>query len=137
VDALRNANVELISLVAEVNNEIIGHILFSPVTIDGAVNVKVAGLAPMAAIPTWQRQGVGTQLVYAGLKSCEGAGYDAVVVLGHADYYPRFGFSPSTNYGLRCQYDVPPEVFMVKEINKGSLKEVTGVVKCYHLFNEI
>jgi putative acetyltransferase len=59
------------------------------------------------------------------------------VVLGHADYYPRFGFSPSTNYGLRCQYDVPPEVFMVKEINKGSLKEVTGVVKCYHLFNEI
>jgi putative acetyltransferase len=60
VDALRNANVELISLVAEVNNEIIGHILFSPVTIDGAVNVKVAGLAPMAAIPTWQRQGVGT-----------------------------------------------------------------------------
>jgi putative acetyltransferase len=137
VDALRNADVETISLVAEDNNEVIGHILFTPVTINGTEGVKMAGLAPMAVIPVRQRQGIGTQLVNEGLKACEDAGYGAVVVLGHADYYPRFGFTPSVNYGLRSEYDVPPDVFMVKELNKGVLKGVTGVVKYHQLFNEV
>jgi len=135
VDALRNAGVELISLVAVENNEIIGHILFSPVTIDGKTGIM--GLAPMAVLPAWQRKGVGTQLVNEGSRACEKAGYEAVVVLGHPGYYPRFGFVPSVNFGIRSEYDVPPEVFQVKELRKGALQNAAGIVKYHPVFNEL
>lgn len=135
VDALRNTEVELISLVAEEYGVIIGHILFSPVTIDG--NSNIMGLAPMAVLPSRQKKGVGTQLVNEGLKACEIAGYRAVVVLGHPDYYPRFGFEPSVNFGIKSEYEVPPEVFMVKELQKNALKGLTGTVKYHPVFNEI
>jgi putative acetyltransferase len=135
VDTLRNADVELISLVAEENAEVIGHILISPVTLGG--DLKIAGLAPMAILPEWQHRGVGTKLVHAGLQACEKAGYEAVVVLGHADYYPRFGFVPSVNFGIKSEYDVPPEVFMVKELREGALKGATGTVIYHQAFNEV
>ena len=134
VDALRNAGVVLISLVAEKNGEIIGHILFSPVTLDG--DTKIMGLAPMAVLPNWQGKGVGAKLINEGMKACEKAGYEAVVVLGHPDYYPRFGFEPSVNFKINSEYDVPPEVFMVKELKKGALKDKTGTVKYHQIFNE-
>ena len=134
VDALRNAGVELISLVAEKNEEIIGHILFSPVTLDG--DTKIIGLAPMAVLPNWQRKGVGSKLINEGMKACQKAGYEAVVVLGHPDYYPRFGFEPSVNFRIKSEYDVPSEVFMVKELKKGALKDKTGTVKYHQLFSE-
>ena len=132
VDALRNAGVELISIVAEKNGEIIGHILFSPVTLDGVT--KIMGLAPMAVLPNWQRKGVGSKLINEGMKACEKAGYEAVVVLGHPDYYPRFGFEASVNFKIKSEYDVPPEVFMVKELKKGALIDKTGTVKYHQLF---
>ncbi len=131
VDSLRGSGIQLISLVAEEHGDIIGHILFSPVTTDG--NAKIMGLAPMAVLPAWQKKGIGSQLVEEGLKACRKAGYGAVVVLGHPDYYPRFGFVPSVNFGIKSEYDVPPEVFMVKELQKGALKGVKGTVK-YHQF---
>jgi len=93
IDALRNTGVELISLVAEENGEVVGHILFSPVTL--SEDLRIIGLAPMAVLHNWQSRGVGSKLVNAGLLACEKAGYEAVVVLGHADYYPRFGFTPA------------------------------------------
>ncbi len=135
VDALRNADVALISLVAEEKGKVIGHILFSPVTLDG--DVSIMGLAPMAVLPNWQGRGVGTQLVNAGLEACEKAGYEAVVVLGHADYYPRFGFAPAVNFGIKSEYDVPAEVFMVMELRDGVLNHKTGTVKYQQIFNEI
>jgi putative acetyltransferase len=135
VDSLRKTGVELISLVAEENEEVIGHILFSPVTMDE--DTKIMGLAPMAVLPSWQRKGVGTQLINEGLKACEKAGYGAVVVLGHSDYYPRFGFAPSVNLGIKSEYDVPPEVFMVKELQKGALKGISGTVKYHQVFDEL
>ena len=137
VDALRKSNIELISLVAEENNELVGHILFSPVTIEYDNTVKIMGLAPMAVLPEWQRKGIGTQLVIAGLKECQDAGFDAVVVLGHPNYYPRFGFEPSVNYGIKSEYDVPPEVFMVKELHKDVLNGIAGAVKYHDIFNEV
>jgi putative acetyltransferase len=135
VDALRNADIELISLVAEENSEIVGHIMFSPVFLDG--NIRVMGLAPMAVLPGWQKKGIGTKLVYEGLKACEKAGYEAVVVLGHAEYYPRFGFVSSVNYGISCEYDVAPEVFMVKELQAGALEDIKGTVKYHQAFSEV
>lgn len=135
VDALRDADIDLISLVAEENGKVIGHILFSPVTVDG--NIRVMGLAPMAVLPGWQKKGVGTKLVREGLKVCEKAGYGAAVVLGHPEYYPRLGFVPSVNYGIKCEYDVPPEVFMVKELQAGALEDTKGTVKYHHVFSKV
>lgn len=135
VDALRNADVELISLVAEENAEVIGHILFSPVILGG--DLKIAGLAPMAVLPDWQGKGAGTELVNTGLQACEEAGYEAVVVLGHPDYYHRFGFTAAANFGIKSEYDVPLEVFMLKELHKDALKGITGTVKYHQAFNEI
>ncbi|MCW9024083.1 MAG: N-acetyltransferase [Gammaproteobacteria bacterium] len=136
VDSLRSAGIKLISLVAEENNQIIGHILFSPVTIEPESKIKLIGLAPMAVLPDRQRQGIGTQLVNEGLKVCTQAGYEAVVVLGHPDYYPRFGFEPSTNFGIQSEYNVPAGVFMVKELQPGVLSTVSGTVKYHPLFND-
>jgi len=137
VDALRSSGIELVSLVAEEDSEIVGHILFSPVLLDGHNNIAIMGLAPMAVLPRWQRKGVGTHLVNEGLKACEHAGYTAVVVLGHPDYYPRFGFVPSVNYGIKSEYDVPPDVFMVKELQEGVLQGITGTAKYNQVFNEV
>ena len=95
------------------------------------------GLAPMAVLPNWQNKGVGTHLANEGLKACEKAGYGAVVVLGHPDYYPRFGFVPSVNFGINSEYDVPPEAFMIKELQKGILQGITGTVKYNQVFNEL
>ena len=134
VESLRNADVELISLVAEENGEVIGHILFSPVILG---DLKIMGLAPMAVLPDRQNKGVGIELVNAGLQDCEKAGYEAVVVLGHAGYYPRFGFVPSVNFGIKSEYDVPPEVFMVKELREGALKGAAGTVKYHPAFNQV
>jgi len=135
VDSLRDTDVELISLVAVQNEEVIGHILFSPVELDG--DARIMGLAPMAVLPSWQRKGVGGQLIDAGLKACEQEGYEAVVVLGHPGYYPRFGFVPTVNFGIKSEYDVPAEVFMVKELRQGALKGTTGIVKYHPVFSTI
>lgn len=137
VDRLRKAGVSLVSLVAEEGDQLIGHILFSPVSLAGYGKLKLVGLAPMAVLPQWQRKGVGSQLIMHGLQACIEAGNDAAVVLGHPQYYPRFGFVPSLIFGIRSEYDVPPEVFMVKELRPGALKGVSGIVSYHPVFNTI
>ena len=131
VDALREQARPLVSLVAEDDRALVGHIMFSPVSLSGNPALKVMGLAPMAVLPERQRQGIGTALVRAGLEQCRVLGAGAVVVLGHPDFYPRFGFSPSTRFGIRCEYDVPEDVFMVMELQAGALEGVSGAVS-YH-----
>lgn len=135
VDRLRNSGVELISLVAEENGQVIGHILFSPVTIDGGI--RLMGLAPMAVLPIWQRKGIGAKLINEGLKECKKLGYKAVVVLGHPDYYSQFGFAASVKFGIQSEYDVPPDAFMVKELKKGALKAIKGTVKYHEVFDRL
>jgi putative acetyltransferase len=129
VDALRERP-GVISLVAARMGMVLGHILFSPVEIVGAPTpARVAGLGPMAVLPTHQRAGIGSQLVRAGLEACRGAAYDAVVVLGHPQFYPRFGFAPASRFGLRSEYDVPDPVFMALELRPGALPAQGGLVK--------
>jgi putative acetyltransferase len=130
VDALRARRKATLSLVAVEHDRWVGHIFFSPVTIDtGDRMLPAVGLAPMAIIPERQRQGIGSQLVKTGLLECRNAGYDCVVVLGHPTYYPRFGFVPASRYGLKSEYDVPDEVFMVLLWHDGVLKDRGGVVR--------
>jgi putative acetyltransferase len=131
VDLLRQQAAPLISLVAKDGDAIVGHILFSPVTIDGRANLNAMGLAPMAVLPAHQRRGVGSSLVRAGLDVCRHRGVDAVVVLGHAAFYPRFGFQPASRFGIRSEYDVPDDVFMAIELRPGALAGPAGLVR-YH-----
>jgi putative acetyltransferase len=129
VDALRAAVRPLISLVAELDHGVIGHILFSPVSLSNHPGLSLLGLAPMAVAPERQRTGVGSALVRAGLERCAHAGCDAVVVVGHPTFYPRFGFIPGSRFTLRSEYDVPDDVFMVCELQRGALRDVSGVVR--------
>jgi putative acetyltransferase len=119
-----------VALVAEVEGRVVGQILFSPVTVEPPPEgLRVMGLAPLAVLPEFQRRGIGSQLVRAGLEACRSLAFDFVVVLGHPAYYPRFGFVPACSRGLGCEYPVPEEVFQVLELRPSSLAGVKGVVR--------
>jgi len=137
VDALRQQAQPLISLVAEDNTEILGHIMFSPVSLPGHPELRIMGLAPMAVFPEHQREGIGSALVRAGLEQCRKLDFGAVVVLGHSSYYPRFGFSPSARFGIGCEYDVPEEAFMILELKPGYLDGSSGKVKYHAAFSDL
>ncbi len=118
VDALRREADPFISLVAERDGEVVGHVCFTPVTVgEGAQSDGYVGLGPMAVAPAVQRQGVGSRLVSAGLDECRRRGLKLVVVVGHPAYYPRFGFEPASRAGLTCEYDVPDDVFMALRLD--------------------
>jgi putative acetyltransferase len=131
VDRLRQSCPNRISLVAVSDGQMVGQILFTPVTIQAKKGV-ITGmkLGPMAVVPEFQRQGIGSQLVRAGLNLIEEAKYPFVIVLGHPTYYPRFGFVPAFRYGIRSKYEnVPDETFMILVINQSALEGVSGVAK--------
>jgi putative acetyltransferase len=131
VDALRKEASPIVSLVAEDGEAIIGHILFSPVTLTPHPELQIMGLAPMSVVSARQRHGIGSALVHEGLAQCRRLGFGAVIVLGHAEYYPRFGFTPASQFGLSCEYDVPDEVFMGLELDKDILRGRSGRIR-YH-----
>ncbi len=132
VDELRGATNPQISLVAESGGLVVGHILFTPVEIDcpnGAF--RGMGLAPLAVRKPYQRQGVGSALVARGLSRCREAGGAVVVVLGHPEYYPRFGFGPAWDRGIYYITPKPNPALMVLELERGALPERCGEVR-YH-----
>jgi putative acetyltransferase len=135
VDALRSSP-DYLSLVAAIDERIVGHILFTPVAIEPPVDRRIAGLAPMAVRPEHQRSGIGGQLIRAGLEECLRRGYSAVVVLGHPEYYPRFGFVPAHTFGLTCEFPSPPEAFMAIELESGALTGICGLVRYLPQFAE-
>jgi putative acetyltransferase len=138
VDALRENGKVLLSLVAVEGDDVAGHILFSPVRIEPeGPPLSAVGLAPMAVLPELQNRGIGSQLVRAGLDECRKSGYDCVVVLGHAHYYPRFGFVRASRFNLKSEYDVPDEVFMALELREGSLSGHGGLVRYESEFGEV
>ncbi len=129
VDALRISCNDSLSLVAAEGTAIVGHILFTPVTIDGAKVVGM-GLAPMAVLPEKQRKGIGSMLVHEGLRRLTLSGCPFVIVLGHPGYYPRFGFVPASRYGLSCPWPgVPDDAFLVLVLNEQALRDVRGIAR--------
>jgi putative acetyltransferase len=131
VDTLRASCPDHLSLVADEERRVVGHILFTPVVVEGLeCSVEGMGLAPMAVLPTRQREGIGSALVRRGLEILLERSTPFVVVLGHPEYYPRFGFELASRYGLRSQWEgVPDEAFMVKVCDLGVLPEGGGVAK--------
>jgi putative acetyltransferase len=91
----------------------------------------------MSVTPERQREGIGSALVCAGLERCKEMGFVAAVVLGHPDYYPRFGFQPSSRFGIDSEYDVPEEVFMAMELQPGALDEKSGRVSYHSAFGDL
>ena len=130
VDKLRQHGRLTLSLVAVKEDRIVGHIAFSPVTIESDTgSFSAITLAPLAVLPEYQKQGIGTQLVDAGLEYCRKLGYGVVVVVGHPQYYPRFGFIMAEQKGISCEFEVPPEAFMLLELQPGALAGRNGMVK--------
>jgi putative acetyltransferase len=135
VDSLREAGALKYSIVAIDKCEIVGHLAFSPVTITAdKIAVSALGLAPMAVLPSRQRGGIGTKLIRYWLENFADEQDNLVVVVGHADYYPRFGFKPAKPFGIRWEHDVPDDVFMVLELRPGALAETQGVVRYHSAF---
>lgn len=118
--------------VAEESGEIVGHILLSKISIkdsgSGQPHVALA-LAPLSVVPEWQNSGVGAALTEQALAKAKKLGYRGVVVLGHPDYYPRFGFQPASQWGIRSPFPVADEIFMALELAEDGLDGVSGVVQ--------
>jgi putative acetyltransferase len=124
-----------LSLVAVVDEQVVGHILFSPVRIaDEGEGWSAIALGPMAVLPAQQGNGVGSALVRAGLAQLRRAGHEVVFVLGHTGFYPRFGFRPAAARGLHCQWDVPADVFMVVALQPDALRGRRGTVHYHDAF---
>ena len=141
VEALRDGGKAVLSLVALEDNRVVGHLLLSLVTIGSGEPVdgtfSAIGLGPMAVLPEHQRQGIGSLLIETALNTSRKAGHDCVVLVGHAEYYPRFGFVPASRFGLKCEYDVPDEVFMAIELQDGALSGHKGIVRYQPEFNDV
>ena len=111
-----------LSLVAEFNDKIVGHILFFPITIlSESDKIQTLSLAPMSIMPGFQNKGLGGDLIMAGLKVADEMGFTSVVVLGHPRYYPKFGFKKASKWKIKAPFDAPDEAMMAIELKNGSL----------------
>lgn len=133
VDTLRKnptVFVPELSIVALENDEIVGHILFTKINIkDGKGNFyQSLGLAPIAVMPEQQKKGIGTKLIEHGLEKAKKIGFKSVIVLGHENYYPKFGFKPADKWRITAPFNVPANMFMAIELEKDSLKNISGTV---------
>ena len=135
VDALRTNAAALLSLVATLNGQVVGHIMYSPLSIDG--KFEGAALGPMAVLPQCQREGIGTKLIEAGNRKLKDDGCPFIIVVGHADYYPRFGFKPASEHGIKCEWDVPDNVFMLLVLDQAKMAGVAGLAKYRPEFSSV
>jgi putative acetyltransferase len=128
VDAIRANGHETLSLVAVNGDAVVGHILFSPVHIDSnASRLRGMGLAPMAVHPAFQRQGIGSSLVREGLRRLDALACPFVIVVGHATYYPRFGFEPASRFAVRPQWEgIPDDVFLIRVLPGSTPPSLSG-----------
>jgi putative acetyltransferase len=138
VDALRERSAFVLSMVATDNDVVVGHVLFTEVIVTEADSqFKALGLGPMAVLPSYQRRGIGSGLLECALDKCRELDYHAAVVIGHPEFYSRFGFVPARLKGIRCEFDVPDEAFMVLGLREDALAGRRGVVKYQPEFSEV
>ena len=137
VESLRRNCKEILSLVAVNDDRVVGHVLFSPAELEGGgKRIKGMGLAPMAVLPEYQSKGIGSKLVEAGIEQLVQSGCPFIVVLGHAGYYPRFGFEPASRRGIRSAWDVPDEAFMILVLDGSAMQGITGIARYRPEFEE-
>ncbi|MEZ4939313.1 MAG: N-acetyltransferase [Saprospiraceae bacterium] len=132
VERLRKspAFVPELSLVAEYDHEVIGHILLTRITIKNGDQVfESLALAPVSVKPAFQRKGVGGKLILEAHKRAKALGFQSIILLGHADYYPRFGYEPTSKYGIKLPFEVPEEHCMVLALTENGLDGVHGMVE--------
>jgi putative acetyltransferase len=138
VDALREDRALVLSLAAVQGPAIIGYIVFSRIRIKGEHDSTSAlALAPVAVHPEHQRKGIGAGLIRTGLSRARVAGFDMVVVVGHADYYPRFGFKFAQAHGIHCPFDIPDAAWMLVELQPGSASRHSGTVEYHPAFSKV
>lgn len=133
---LRSQAHDGLSLVAEEDGAIVGHIMFSPVRVIGAPDIRAMALAPMAVAAQRQRGGIGSELVQAGLEECRRLGVEAVFTVGHPAFYPRFGFAVASGFGFNCEFDVQDEAFMAAELIPAALAGHSGTVYFHEAFRD-
>ena len=133
VDALRANGAATLSLVALDGDDVVGHIMFSPLLVG---SVAGAGLGPMAVVPSHQRRGIGSLLVRAGLERLRATGCPFVVVIGHPTFYPRFGFQPAAQFGLTSEWDVSSDAFMVNILDAAVSGKLRGVAQYRREFSD-
>ena len=127
-----------LSIVAECNEVIIGHILFFPIKVRGVTaSYESLALAPVSVKPEFQNKGIGGQLIIYGLDKARELGFHSVIVLGHKHYYPRFGFEPVGKWGINAPFDVPAEAIMALELVPDGLKGVSGTVEYPEEFDDV
>ncbi len=126
-----------LSIVAEINNRIVGHILFSKIKIIGDSDYESLALAPMAVIPEFQKRGIGSELIKKGIDKAKELGFDSIIVLGHKEYYPKFGFQRASEWHIKCPFEVPDDAFMAIELTEKALESKAGTVEYPDEFNEV
>lgn len=140
VKRIRNSDAFIpeLSLVALTQaKEVVGHILLSKITIaDGEKAADSLALAPVSVAPGYQGKGIGSQLIRSALNKAKEGGFRSVIVLGHKDYYPRFGFKPASLWNIQAPFEVPDEVFMALELTENALEKAAGVVHYSKAFSE-
>ena len=133
-----SAFIKELSLITELDGEIIGHILFFPIWIrEGQNKHRSLALAPMSVLPEYQKKGIGSQLIFKGLETARKLGFKSVIVLGHSAYYPKFGFVVASKFGIKAPFDVPDEVFMGLELVPDGFKGISGIVQYPKEFEEV
>jgi len=140
IEDLRNTLLYIphLSLVAVYNSRLIGHILFYPVKIkNDNIEFESLALAPMSVLPEFQNRGVGGKLIKEGLKTAKGLGFKSVIVLGHAEYYPKFGFKPANKWGIKSPFPVENKYFMALELTANALENTGGIVVYPDEFNYV
>jgi predicted N-acetyltransferase YhbS len=126
-----------LSLVAEDKDTIVGYILFFPIIISsGEVHHESLALAPMAVPPDFQSRGIGKQLIQKGLIKAKEKGFNSVIVIGHPEYYPKFGFKPASKWDIKAPFNLPDNVFLALELKDRALKNVAGTVQYPVEFND-
>lgn len=138
VERLRASGKAVVSMVAEERGRILGHVLFSPVWIDtGGTRQSALALAPLAVLPAFQRLGIGSALVSAGLARLRELRAERVLLVGDPVYYARFGFVPASRFGVKCPFPVPEEAFMALELVTGAFSGCAGTAQYGHEFDDL